>query len=60
MMAFAARAFRAVFAVPHCALQQRTAQQLARDRQFADQLVTRTEAFQAFQMLMLTPRAKKP
>jgi hypothetical protein len=43
LVAFAARAFRAVFGVPHCALQQRTAQQLAGDWQFADQLVARTQ-----------------
>jgi hypothetical protein len=37
LVAFAARAFRAVFGVPHCALQQRAAQQLAGDWQFTDQ-----------------------
>src|ERR1700704_4218336 len=38
-MAFAARAFRTVFGVSNCALQQRATQQLAGDRQFADQLL---------------------
>jgi hypothetical protein len=43
VVTFAARAFRAIFGVPHCAFQQRAAQQLAGDRQFADQLLARTE-----------------
>jgi hypothetical protein len=42
-MPFAARAFRAVFGVSDGALQQRAAQQLAGDRQFADQLLARSE-----------------
>src|SRR5579871_1156510 len=40
LVAFAARAFRASRAVTDRALQQRSAQQLAGDRHFADQLVT--------------------
>src|SRR5215472_1406304 len=41
-VAFATRAFRAIFAVSDCALQQRAAQQLAGDRQLAEQLLART------------------
>src|SRR5580658_10826693 len=43
LMAFAARAFRTVFGVSNCALQQRAPQQLAGDRQFADQLLACSE-----------------
>jgi hypothetical protein len=43
MVAFAARAFRAIFGVPDCAFQQRASQQLAGDRQFADQFVARAD-----------------
>jgi hypothetical protein len=41
-VAFAARAFRAVFGVTDRALQQRAAQHLPGDRQFADKLVARS------------------
>ena len=47
VMPFAARAFRAVFGVPDSALQQRAAQQVAGDRQFADQLVAGAEGLLA-------------
>src|SRR3984957_17922903 len=43
LVAFAPRAFRTVFGVSDCALQQRATQQLAADRQFADQLLARAE-----------------
>src|SRR6476660_1228095 len=43
VMPFATRAFRASFGVTDGAFQQRAAQQLARDRQFADQLLARSE-----------------
>jgi hypothetical protein len=43
LMPFAARAFRAIFAVPDRTLQQRAAQQLASDRQLADQLLARAD-----------------
>src|SRR5258707_8743609 len=43
LVAFAARAFRAPLAVPDGALQQRAAQQLAGDRQLADQLAAGTD-----------------
>src|SRR5215470_11204750 len=43
LVAFAARAFRTVFRVSDCPLQQRAAQQLAGDGQLADQLVACTE-----------------
>src|SRR5258708_24503973 len=46
-MAFAARAFRTVFGVSDSALQQRAPQQLAGDRQFADQLLARSEGLLA-------------
>src|ERR1700686_4268535 len=42
LMPFAARAFRAVFGVSDSAIQQRSPQQLAGDRQFADQLLARS------------------
>ena len=44
LMPFAAGAFGAVFAVADRALQQRAAQQLAGYRQFADQLLARSQA----------------
>src|SRR5580658_3584337 len=47
LVAFAARAFRTVFGVLDCALQQRATQQLAGDRQFADQLLARSEGLLA-------------
>src|ERR1700756_242682 len=43
VMPFATRAFRASFGVADGAFQQRAAQQLARDRQFADQLLARSQ-----------------
>src|SRR6476620_6821605 len=43
VMPFATRAFRASFGVADGAFQQRAAQQLAGDRQFADQLLARSE-----------------
>ena len=43
VVALTACAFWASLAVPHSALQQRAAQQLASDRQFVDQLVARTD-----------------
>jgi hypothetical protein len=46
-VAFAARAFRTVFGVSDRALQQRATQQLAGDRQFADQLLARSEGLLA-------------
>src|SRR6202035_5259551 len=42
-MAFAARAFRTVLGVSDSALQQRAPQQIAADRQFADQLLACSE-----------------
>jgi len=44
VVAFAARAFRAIFGVSDCAFQQHATQQLAGDRQFADQLLARTQS----------------
>ena len=43
VMPLAACALRAIFGVPDRAFQQRAAQQFAGDRQFADQLLARTE-----------------
>jgi hypothetical protein len=43
LVALAARAFRATFGVSAGALQQPAPQQLAGDRQFADQLLARAE-----------------
>src|ERR1700704_2314839 len=43
VMPFAARAFRTSFGMSDRAFQQRAAQQLTGDRQFADQLVARTK-----------------
>src|SRR5882672_10434963 len=42
LVPLAARAFRAIFGVPDRTLQQGAAQQLAGDRQFADQLLARS------------------
>src|ERR1700716_1305844 len=47
VMPFAARAFRASFGVSDRALQQRAAQQVAGDRQFADQLLARSKGLLA-------------
>jgi hypothetical protein len=47
-VAFPARAFRTVFGVSDRALQQRTTQQLPGDRQFADQLLARSERLLAY------------
>ena len=47
VMPFAARAFRASFSVSDRALQQRAAQQVAGDRQFADQLLACSEGLLA-------------
>src|SRR3977135_2787490 len=47
VMPFAARAFRAVFGMSDGALQQRAAEELAGDRQLADQLLARSQGLLA-------------
>jgi hypothetical protein len=41
---FATRAFRAIFGMPDRALQQRATEYFAGDRQFADQLLARSQS----------------